>query len=120
MMNLRILGIVSKQVDDFENCKTELQDFFTASMVRLLYFRNNASYLYGLHLNDLNKGREIQIKLTESNLRYSSYISDRVLFTINDKLQLINLKTPRIEEDIDFDKFIQQNELIDEILNHKN
>lgn len=118
MMNLRLLGIISRQVKDFEDNKSELQDYFKTSMIRLVSFRNKANYHYGVHLKDLKKGFEIQEKLTASNIRYSSIISDNVLFATQDKLELLKSKLSVSEKEFDFEEYQKQNDSIDDILRH--
>jgi hypothetical protein len=118
MMNLRILGIISRQVSDFEGNKSDVQDYFKTSMIRLMSYRDKANYHYGLYLKDLKKGFEIQKKLTDSNIRYSYIISDSILFTTEDKLSIIKSKLSDYKKEFNFEEYQKQNDMIDEILRH--
>lgn len=118
MMNLRVLGIISKQVTDFENNESQIQDYFNTSMIRLMSYRDKANYHYGLHLNDMKKGFEIQEKLTKSNIHYSSIISDSILFSIKDKLSMLKSKFSDSKKEFNFEEYQKQNDIIDKALNH--
>lgn len=119
LMNLRVLGIINKQVLDFVENKSELENFFKVSNIRLMSFRDKANYHYGKYLNDFQRGFEIQEKLTNSNQKYSSLISDRLLFNVDEKVNLIKSRKNIEKTDIDLDKFFKNNEMLDIILSGK-
>jgi hypothetical protein len=119
LMNLRVLGIISEQARDFLEKESELLNFMKTSQIRLIRYRDKASFYYGLSLNNFEAGFEIQKKITSSNERYSSILSDRILFNTNDKLDLIKSKIMKNKVELDFETYAKNNDLVDKILNHE-
>jgi 6-pyruvoyl-tetrahydropterin synthase len=118
MMNLRILGIINQYVSKFRNQASISKKFLNTSMLRLMRYRDKATYYYSEMHNISGGHEEVHNILTKTNIRYSEIIGDPVLFLLPERI----LKLEEIVKSLpplSFDDFLDSNNKIDYLLRNK-
>jgi hypothetical protein len=113
MMNLRVLGIIHNQANDFINDTQSFSVYFKENMIRLTRIRTLASIYAETQIKKESAEQEIHRQLSEINVKYTNIISDSILFLTQNSLQ--KLKKNYVIRQFNIDEFIRQNELVDNI-----
>jgi len=115
LMNLRLLSLVNRMVNNIKSEK-KLNDFFFESLLRLSVFRKLFETRIKLFYGN-EKMIELSELLTKDNKRYSKILTNQLLFSIQvDINDMINHKNDITNKKYSFEEKKELNNLIQKIL----